>query len=105
MGMMLIWSVVSSVSRPLISYGLVVGQHPQDSAVRSLVHASRLNWHGTARSPLEPCAQFLNTTRRAVPPVAHGGLIGDASTFAAPEKPDAISSKGRSHGRSGLWWT
>jgi hypothetical protein len=90
MGMMLIWSVFSSITRPLLSHRLVVGQQSQDPLVRSLLHASRLNWHDTARSPLEPCAQFLHATGRAVPPVAHSGLIGDASTFAAPEKPDAV---------------
>ena len=36
-----------------------------------------------------PSAQLLDTTRRTVPPMAHGGLIGDANAFAAAEKPSA----------------
>jgi hypothetical protein len=35
-------------------------------------------------------SQFLDTTRRAVPAVAHGGLIGNARTFAAHEEPNLV---------------
>jgi hypothetical protein len=90
MGTMLIGSIFSSVGGTLLSHRLVIGKHPQDVLVRPLMHTSRFNRHGTARAPFEPSTQLLDMTRRAVPPVAHGGLIGDASTFAAPEKPDAI---------------
>jgi hypothetical protein len=90
LGTMLIWPVISSVTRPLLSHGLVVRQHPQNTLVRSLVHASRLDRHSAARSPFEPSTQLLDTTRRAVPPVSHSGLIGDASAFAATEKENAI---------------
>ena len=89
MGIVLIWPLFSSVARALLSHGLVIGQLPQNTLVRLLVHASRLDRHGT-RPPVEPSAQFLDTTRRAVPPVAHSGLIGDASAFAASEKPDVV---------------
>src|SRR4029450_11367184 len=51
---------------------------------------SRLDWPGPARSPFELSAQFLDSTRRAVPSVAHGGLVGDASAFAATEKPNVV---------------
>jgi hypothetical protein len=90
MGTMLIWSIFSSVTRPLLSQRLVVGQHPQDSLVRSLVHAPRLDRDSAARSPFEPSAELLDTTRRAVPSVAHCGLIGDRRTFVAREKPDPV---------------
>jgi len=89
MGTMLIGSVFSSVARTLLSHGLVVNKHPQDALVRSLVHTSRSDRHRTGRPPFEPSAQLLYTTRRAIPPVAHCGLIDDASAFAATEKPDA----------------
>jgi hypothetical protein len=87
---MLIWPIVPSVTRALLSHRLVVGKHPQDTLVRPLMHTSQLDRHRTVRTPFEPSAQLFETTRRAVPPVAHGGLIGDAGTFAAPEKPDAV---------------
>jgi len=90
MGIVLIWPVFSSVTRALLSHSLVVGKHPQNALVSLLVHASRFDRRDTTRSPLESNAQFLDTTRRAVPPVAHSGLIGDASAFAATEKPDAV---------------
>jgi hypothetical protein len=64
LGTMLIWPVTSSVTRPLLSHGLMVRQHPQNTLVRSLVHASRLNRHSAARSPFEPSTQLLDTTRR-----------------------------------------
>jgi len=48
---------------PLLSHGLVVRQHPQNTLVRSLVHASRLDRRSAARSPFEPSAQLLDTTR------------------------------------------
>jgi hypothetical protein len=89
MGIVLIWPLFSSVARALLSYRLVVGQLPQNTLVRLLVHASRLDRHGT-RPPVEPSAQFLDTTRRAIPSVAHGRLIGDASAFAAPEEPNLV---------------
>jgi hypothetical protein len=54
------------------------------------MHTSRFDRHGTARAPFEPSTQLLDTTRRAVPSVAHCRLIGDASAFAATEKPDAV---------------
>jgi hypothetical protein len=53
------------------------------------VHASRLNRYGATRAPFEPSAQLLDTTRRAVPSVAHCRLIDNASAFTATEKPDA----------------
>jgi hypothetical protein len=90
MSPMLIWPIFSSVARPLLSHGLVVGQHPQNTLVRPLVHGSGLDWHGAAPSPLEPSSQFFYTTRRTVPAMAHRGLIGDASAFATTEKPDAV---------------
>src|SRR5262249_27318081 len=63
MGTILVWSVFSSVTRPLLSHGLVVRQHPQNTLVRSLVHASRLDRRSAALSPFEPSAQLLDTTR------------------------------------------
>jgi hypothetical protein len=68
----------------------VVGKHLQNMPVSPLVHTSRLDRHRTVRTPFEPSAQLFDTTRRAIPPVAHGRLIGDARAFAAPEKPDAV---------------
>jgi len=88
-GIVLIWSGFSSVACTLISYGLVVSKHPQDALVRPLMHTSRFDRHGAVCAPLEPSAQLLDTTRRTVPPMAHGGLIGDANAFAAAEKPSA----------------
>src|SRR4051812_18829316 len=79
----LIRPVFSSVARPLLSHGLVVGQHPQNTLIRPLVHGSRLDRHGAAPSPLERSAQFFYTTRRAIPAMAHRGLVGDPSAFAA----------------------
>ena len=90
MGTMLMWSVFLSVTRPLLSYRFVVGKHPQDTLVGPLIHTSRFDRHRTVRAPFEPSAQLLYTTRRAVPPVAHRRLIGDASAFAATEKPNAV---------------
>lgn len=88
--MVLIWPPFSSVARTLLSHGFVVGKHPQNTLVRFLVHGLRLDRDVTARSPFEPSPQFLDTTRRAVPSVAHGGLIGDASAIAAGEKPNVV---------------
>ena len=56
------------------------------------MHASRLDWHGTARVPLQSAAQLFNTARRAIPAMAHGGLISDPSASAAGEKPDLVMS-------------
>jgi hypothetical protein len=86
----LIWTVFASVARALFSNSLVVGERAQDSLERPLVHASRLNRHGTVSAPLESGAQFFDTTRRTIPPVAHGGLISNPRAFAAREKPDAV---------------
>jgi hypothetical protein len=91
MGSMLIWPGFSSVTCPLLSYSLVIGKHPQNALISLLVHSSRFDRHGIT-GPLKPGAQFLHTTGRAVPPMAHGGLIGDASTFAAAEEPESLSS-------------
>src|SRR6476620_816850 len=91
MGTMLIWSVFSSVTRPLLSHRLVVGKHRQNMLVRLLTHTARFDRHGSVRAPFEPSAQLLDTTRRAVPSVAHCGLIGDHSAFAAREKQDALA--------------
>ena len=90
MGPMLIWPGFSSVTCTLLSYGLVMGQHAQNALISLLVHSSRFDRHGITGSPLKPSAQFLHTTGRAVPAMAHGGLIGDASTFAAAEKPCTV---------------
>ena len=90
MGTMLTWPVFLSVTRPLLSYRLVVGKHPQDTLVSPLIHTSRFDRRRTVRAPFEPSAQLLDTTRRAVPPVTHRRLIGDASAFAATEKPNAV---------------
>jgi hypothetical protein len=90
MSTMLLWSVFSGVTRSLLSHRLVIDKQPRDTLVRSLMHASRFDRHNTARAPFEPSAQLLDTTRRAVPTVAHCGLIGNASAFAATEKPDAV---------------
>src|SRR4029079_15857085 len=70
-GTMLIGPGCSSVACTLISYGLVVGKHPQDALVRPLMHTSRFDRHGAVCAPLEPSAQLLDTTRRTVPPMAH----------------------------------
>ncbi|MFZ1198114.1 MAG: hypothetical protein WAN49_22120 [Pseudolabrys sp.] len=56
MGTMLIGPVFSSVTRPQLSHGLVVGKHPQDTLVRPLMHTSRFNRHRTMRAPFEPSA-------------------------------------------------
>src|SRR5512139_2625661 len=87
MGTMLIRAVFSPVACSLLSHGLVIGKHPQETLVRPLMHTSRFDRHHTVRAPFEPIAQLLYTARRAVPPVSHCGLIGDASAFAATEKP------------------
>ena len=62
---------------------------PRSRSVHPLVHPSRLDRHGT-NAPLEPCSQFLYPTSKAIPTMAHGGLIGYASALAAEEKPDAV---------------
>jgi hypothetical protein len=90
MGSVLVWPILSSIARALIPHRLVVGKLPQNTLVRLLVHTSRLDRHRAARSPFEAKAQFLDLTRRAVPSVSHGGLIDDASAFAAAEKRDAV---------------
>jgi hypothetical protein len=90
MSAVLIWPVFSSVARALLSNSLVVGERAQDSLVRLLVHASWLNWHGIVSAPSEPSAEPFDSTRRAIPTVAHGGLISNPSAFAAGEKPDAV---------------
>jgi hypothetical protein len=90
MRIVFIWPRFASVACTLLSHRLVVGKHPQNTLVGSVVHGSGLHRQGAAPSPLEPRSQFFYTTRRAVPSVAHGGLIGDASAFAATEKPDAV---------------
>jgi hypothetical protein len=46
------------------------------------------------RVPFEPSAQLLDTTRRAVPPMAHCGLIDDVSAFATTEKPNTVRVPG-----------
>jgi hypothetical protein len=91
MSTMLFWSVFSGVIRPSLSHRLVIGKHPQDALVRPLMHPAGFDRDGAARAPFEPSAQLLDTTRRAVPMVAHCGLIGDACAFAATEKPDAVA--------------
>jgi hypothetical protein len=101
---MLIWPVFANVARALFSNSLVIGEHAQHSLVRPLVHASRLDRYGTVRAPLEPCAQFLYPTSRAIPRVTHGGLIGYASALAAEEKPDVMirwSIEHREHALNG----
>src|SRR5262249_4138455 len=85
-----VWPVFLCVARPPPSNKLVVGERVQDSLERPIVHASRLNRNGTVSAPLESGAQFFDTTRRAIPTVAHGGLISNPSAFAAREKPDAV---------------
>jgi hypothetical protein len=81
----LIWSGFSSVACTLISYGLVVGKHPQNALVRPLMHTSRFDRHGAVCAPLEPSAQLLDTTRRAVPPMAHCRLVYNAALHSADQ--------------------
>jgi hypothetical protein len=84
---MLIWPIFSSVARPLLSDGLVVGKHPQKTLVRPLVHGSGLHRQGAAPSHWSLARNF--STRRAER--SHGWpMIGNASAFAATEKPDAV---------------
>ena len=90
MSAVLIWARSSSVACALLSHGLVVGEDTQDSLVRPLVHTSRLDRHGIVSAPFEPGAQFLYPTSRAIPPMAHVGLIGNPSAFATSEKPDPV---------------
>jgi hypothetical protein len=90
MGSVLVWPVLSSIARALLAQGLVVGKLRQNTLIRLLVHTSRFDGHSAARSPFEAKAQFLDTTRRAVPSMAHGGLISSAGAFAAAEKRDAV---------------
>src|SRR5262245_58188337 len=56
MDAMLAGSVFSSITRPLLSHGLVIGKHPQDMLVSPLGHTSRLDRHGTVHAPFEPSA-------------------------------------------------
>jgi len=90
MNAVLIWPVFASVARALSSNSLVVGERAEGSLESPLAHASRLDRHGTVSAPLEPGAQFFDATRRAIPTMTHGGLIGYAGAFAAHEKPDAV---------------
>jgi hypothetical protein len=55
----------SSVTRPPISHGLVVGKHPQNTLVRPLVHGSGFDRHGAVPSPLEPRAASLEAAEIA----------------------------------------
>jgi hypothetical protein len=71
MGTVLIRPVFSSVTRALISHRLVMGKLPQNTLVRLLVHASRFDGYSAALSPFEAKSQFLYTTSRAVPSMAH----------------------------------
>src|SRR5262249_42512861 len=64
-------ALFSNVAHTLSTNSLVVGDRAQDLSERPLVHASRLNRHGTVGAPLESGAQFFDATRRAIPPVAH----------------------------------
>ena len=64
---MLIWPVFSSVARALLSNSFVIREHAQDLLERPLVHASRLNRHGTVSAPLKSRAQLFDATRRAIP--------------------------------------
>ena len=88
----LLWPVFASVACALFSNSPAVGKHAQDLLERPLVHASWLNRHGTVSAPLEPGAQFFDATRRAIPTMTHGELIGDASATAANEEPDMVIS-------------
>jgi hypothetical protein len=90
MGEMLIWSRFSTIACALLSQGLVIGKHPQNALIRPIVHRSRLDWQRTDCSPSDLSAQFLNSTRRAIPPVTHGRLVGDAGAFATTERPDGL---------------
>jgi hypothetical protein len=63
MGSVLIWPVLSSIARALISHLLVIGKFPQNPLIGLLVNASWLDRYGSARSPSEPSAQFLDTPR------------------------------------------
>jgi len=93
----LFWPLFSSVTRAFFPNSIVVGKRVgkrvQDLLECPLVHASRLDRHGTVSAPLESGAQFFDATRRAIPTMTHGGLIGYAGAFAAHEKPDARSSR------------
>jgi hypothetical protein len=71
MNAVLFWPVFPSVARALFSNSLVAGKLPQDLLERPLVHASRLDRHGTVSAPLESGTQFFDTTRRAIPPVPY----------------------------------
>jgi hypothetical protein len=90
MGVVLVRPVLSSVTPALFSYSLMVRQQVQNTLVGFLVHPFGPDRHSAAFSPFKSRAQLLYSTRRAVPAVAHGGLIGDASAFAASEKPDVV---------------
>jgi hypothetical protein len=70
MAAVLFWPVFANVARTLFSNSLVVGEQAQDLLERPLVHAPRLDGHGTVSAPLEPGAQFFDATRRTIPPVA-----------------------------------
>jgi hypothetical protein len=56
MSAVLFWPVFANVARALFSNSLVVGEPAQDALERPLVHASRLDRHGTVSAPLEPSA-------------------------------------------------
>jgi hypothetical protein len=90
MSAVLVWPVFSSVALALLPNSLVVGEQAEDSLVGPLVHSSRLDGHCATCLPLEPSAQLLHLPSRAIPTVAHGGLVGYASALAAEEKPDAV---------------
>ncbi|MGB7713425.1 MAG: hypothetical protein WBL81_00390, partial [Pseudolabrys sp.] len=53
MGTMLSWFVLSSITRPLLSHGFVIGKHPQNTLVCPLMHTSRFDRHRTMRAPFE----------------------------------------------------
>jgi len=56
MGNVLSWFVLSSITRPLRSHGLVIGKHPQDTLVRPLMHTSRFDRDGAVCAPIEASA-------------------------------------------------
>src|SRR6478736_6436821 len=90
MSAVLIWPVFPNVARALFSNSLVMGERAEDSLVRPLVHTSRLDRHGTVSAPLESDAQFFDRTRRELPTMPHGGLVGYANANAAVEEPDTV---------------
>jgi hypothetical protein len=56
MGVVLVWPVLSSVARALISYSFMIGKLVQNGLVRFLMHTFGSDRYGAACTPFQPRA-------------------------------------------------